>query len=235
MQKSKTRVIDDFSVCGLNASCGSKEKFKIQAIDELAAYLSCVFTSSLNGQTGYDIFGKTFDLKSAYRQFGLSKSEAELARVMVMVLDTDNLRPKLLGMRTLPFGAVGSVGGFLRVSYALWFIGVASLKLAWTGFYDDCIFITSRQLQNSAVAASHLFDLLGIVDARDGDKSVKFDKKYKALGLQVDLNESLQHKAYIGYTSSSCRRTFAFVGRYHIFRADQCKTCRVAQKKNVVV
>ncbi len=89
----------------------------------------------------------------------MSKQDSELARVLV--LDADSLQPRLLGMRTLPFGAVGSVGGFLRVTYALWFIGVVSLKLAWTAFYDDYTLITSRQFRNSReLAASSLFDLL---------------------------------------------------------------------------
>ena len=146
VQKNKTRVIDDFSICGLNAACGLKERFRIHAIDELATYLSWVFTVSSRANRALDVVGKTFDLKSAYQQFGLSKQDSELARVLV--LDTDSILPRLLGMtRTLPFGAVGSVGGFLRVSYALWFIGVASLKLAWTAFYDDYTLITSRQLQ----------------------------------------------------------------------------------------
>ena len=183
VQKNKTRVIDDFLICGLNAACGLKEKFRIHAIDELAAYLSWIFTVSSKSGKGLDVVGKTFDLKSAYRLFGLSKQDAELARVLV--LDTDNLRPCLLGMRTLPFGAVGSVGGFLRVSYALWFIGMASLELAWTAFYDDYTLITSKALQNSTeMAASNLFDLLGIVYAKEGDKAVKFDKKFKTLGLE---------------------------------------------------
>ena len=201
VQKNKTRVIDDFSICGLNAACGLKEKFRIHAIDELAAYLSWVFTVSSGANKELDVVGKTFDLKSAYRQFGLSKQDVELVRVLV--LDTDSGQPRLLNMRTLRFGAVGSVGGFLRVSYALWFIGVASLKLAWTAFYDDYTIIASRQLQNSTeLAASSLFDLIGILYAKDGDKAVKFDKKFKTLGLQVDLQESSSHRAYVGYTAS---------------------------------
>ena len=211
VQKNKTRVIDDFSICGLNAACGLKEKFRIHAIDELAAYLSWIFTVSSKNGKGLDVVGKTFDLKSAYRQFGLSKQDAELARVLV--LDTDNLQPCLLGMRTLPFGAVGSVGGFLRVSYALWFIGMASLKLAWTAFYDDYTLITSKALQNSTeMAASNLFDLLGIVYAKEGDKAVKFDKKFKTLGLEVDLHDSLNHRAYIGHTESRVSELSALLG-----------------------
>ena len=190
VQKNKTRVIDDFSICGLNAACGLKEKVRIHAIDELAAYLSWVLTVSSRANKELDVVGKTFDLKSAYRQFGLSKQDAELARVLV--LDTDSGQPRLLNMRTLPFGAVGSVGGFLRVSYALWFIGVASLKLAWTAFYDDYTIIASRQLQNSTeLAASSLSDLIGILYAKDGDKAVTFDKKFKRLGCKLIYRRAL--------------------------------------------
>ncbi|CAL1134719.1 unnamed protein product [Cladocopium goreaui] len=43
---------------------------------------------------------------------------------------------RLIGFDALPFGAVGSVAGFLRVSLAVWFIGVVALQLCWTVFYD---------------------------------------------------------------------------------------------------
>ena len=43
-QKNKIRVIDDCSVCGLNAACGVKERFKIHAIDEMCAYVAWVFS-----------------------------------------------------------------------------------------------------------------------------------------------------------------------------------------------
>ena len=98
-------------------------------------------------------------------------------------------------------------------SYALWFIGVASLKLAWAAFYDDYTRITSRQLQNSTeLAASSLFDLVGIVYGKDGDKAVKFDKKFKTLGLQVDLRESSSHRAYIGHTASRVEELSVLLG-----------------------
>ena len=72
-QKNKIRVIDDCSVCGLNAACGIKERFKIHAIDEMCA--------------NHKIVGKTFDLKSAYRQFCICKEDRDLARIMVFDMD----------------------------------------------------------------------------------------------------------------------------------------------------
>ena len=76
-------------------------------------------------------------------------------------------------------------------------------KKAWTAFYDDYTAITSKVLQNSTeLAAAGLFDLLGIVFAKEGDKAVKFDKQFKTLGLQVDLRQSNQHEAFTGHTES---------------------------------
>eukprot|EP00435_Cladocopium_sp_Y103_P057089 s1217_g19.t1 len=39
-QKTKVRVIDDCSVGGHNKAYGTKEKLRVHAIDQLAAYLS---------------------------------------------------------------------------------------------------------------------------------------------------------------------------------------------------
>ena len=177
-QKNKIRVIDDCSVCGLNAACGVKERFKIHAIDEMCAYIGWVFSRFKGGQKP-SIIGKTFDLKSAYRQFCISEEDRRLVRIMVY--DVENESPVTFGLNVLPFGAVGSVAGFLRVS----------LQLAWTAFYDDYTIITSPALRNSSeLAAASLFDLLGIVFAKDGDKCVAFGEKFKSQGLLLDLANS---------------------------------------------
>jgi len=187
-QKNKIRVIDDCSVCGLNAACGVKERFKIHAIDEMCAYIGWVFSRFKGGQKP-SIIGKTFDPKSAYRQFCISEEDRRLVRIMVY--DVENESPVTFGLNVSPFGAVGSVAGFLRVSLALHYIGVVGLQLAWTAFYDDYTIITSPALRNSSeLAAASLFDLLGIVFAKDGDKCVAFGEKFKSQGLLLDLANS---------------------------------------------
>ena len=199
-QKNKIRVIDDCSVCGLNAACGVKERFKIHAIDEMCAYVAWVF-SKRGSSCGFKIVGKTFDLKSAYRQFCICKEDRDMTRIMTF--DTERRVPVIFGLNVLPFGAVGSVAGFLRVSLALHFIGVVGLQLAWTAFYDDFTIITSPQLKNSSeLAASSLFDLLGIIFAQDGDKCVEFSDSFKTLGVMVDFSKSSEGQAYLGHTES---------------------------------
>ena len=56
------------------------------------------------------------------------------------------------------------MAGFLRVSLATWFTGVAGLKLCWTGYFDDF----------SAWAVDSLFGLIGLDYAREGAKAPDF-------------------------------------------------------------
>ncbi len=80
-----------------------------------------------------------------------------------------------LGLKTLPFGAVGSVSAFLRISIALWYIGVVGLNLCWSAlaFFDDFTLISRECHCNSAaLSAEALFTLLGIKYATEGSKSV---------------------------------------------------------------
>ena len=131
------------------------------------AYVVWVFSKQGRGACP-KIVGKTFDLKSAYRQFCICKEDRDFARIMVF--DTDKKVPTTFGLNALPFGAVGSVAGFLRVSLALHYIGVVGLHLAWTAFCDDYTIVTSLLKNSSELAAASLFDLLGIVFAKEGDK-----------------------------------------------------------------
>ena len=253
-QKNKIRVIDDCSVCGLNAACGIKERFKYMQSARYAPtllgyslnkkvalatrllemtfdlkccvlgwFLFCVFSSCFaSAWRCFDLYPrvlddrqcfiarsamrkknqkKTFDLKSAYRQFCICKEDRDLARIMVF--DTDKRVPTTFGLNVLPFGAVGSVAGFLRVSLALHFIGVVGLHLAWTAFYDDFTIVTSLHLKNSSeLAASSLFDLLGVIFAKEGDKCMQFSESFKTLGVMVDFSKSADGRAYLGHTES---------------------------------
>ena len=49
---------------------------------------------------------------------------------------------KTLTATVLPFGAVRSVGGFLRCDRAFWWIGVVACRVLWVSFYDDFVAFT---------------------------------------------------------------------------------------------
>eukprot|EP00435_Cladocopium_sp_Y103_P037020 s3875_g9.t1 len=184
-QKTKVRVIDDCSIGGYNKAYGTKEKLKVHAIDQLAAYLSWLCTE-LGDRLDDEVVGRTYDLRSAYKQFGVSCETRDLLRLIVW--DADQQKPCLLGVNALPFGAAGSVNAFLRISMALWFVGTVGLRLCWTVFYDDFTLICKRRLSNgTSIAAEALFDLFGMWYAKEGSKAVEFGDKVKTLGLLVQL------------------------------------------------
>ena len=131
----KLRVIDDCSIGGINSTMGAVEKYRVHAMDECAAFLAYMvgFVQSGHGVEG--VSGRTFDLKHAYKQYGISVMDRENIRLAVRNPNTNGV--SLFGINSLPFGASGSVGGFLRVSLAVWFLGMAIFRLVWTAFFDD--------------------------------------------------------------------------------------------------
>ncbi|CAJ1458379.1 unnamed protein product, partial [Effrenium voratum] len=196
-QKEKTRVIDDFSVGGLNSLAGLREKLAVQSIDEIAAHLAFVIDSKSSRSMG-GVLGKTYDLTSAYKQYGVHPSDRDLARIAVK---TPSGELAFFGTNALPFGAVGSVGGFLRISAALTFAGLKGPKLWWTSFYDDfTVFSDARALTSAAVSAEALFDLWGVKFAKDGKKSVDFSATVKSLGLLIGLDTILEGRIRIMHT-----------------------------------
>ena len=110
-------MIDDCSIGGLNKTIGVVEKYRIHSIDEISAMLAWMLDfQEKRGRLPYRILGRTFDLKAAYKQYGLNESDREVLRLAVR--DTDSHSIKYFGLNSLPFGAVGSVGGFLGISMA---------------------------------------------------------------------------------------------------------------------
>ena len=118
-QGTKTRLIDDCSVGGFNSTCGSTEKLKIHAIDEMAAYIAWCLTYL--GESAMDgVVGKTYDLRNAYKQYGVCAADRSLLRIAFW--NPDLHKVQFLGLNALPFGAVRSVNSFLRISMAIWYI-----------------------------------------------------------------------------------------------------------------
>ncbi len=79
---------------------------------------------------------------------------------------------------------------------------MVGLHLAWTAFYDDYTIVTSLLKNSSELAAASLFDLLGIVFAKEGDNCMEFSERFKTLGVAVDLSKSADGCAFVGHTES---------------------------------
>ena len=101
----------------------------------------------------------------------------------------------------MPFGAVGSVSGFLRISVSIYIIGLRMLSLCWTAYFDDypCLF-RSELPRSTDHAMTGLFDLLGVRYASEGKKAAPFSDVFRMLGLRINLQNSQSLRVEVGHT-----------------------------------
>ena len=112
----KIRVIDECTIGGFNRTTGTRERLRLHAIDELAAYV-CWTLTHVGGLSTSDWLGKTYDLTSAYKQFGICEADRNL--LCILTLNHQTGSPVPLGANSVLVGAAGSVSSFLRVSLAI--------------------------------------------------------------------------------------------------------------------
>eukprot|EP00438_Fugacium_kawagutii_P013576 Skav234780 [mRNA] locus=scaffold2396:605776:607581:- [translate_table: standard] len=198
-QKDKIRMIDDFSIGGLNLTVGLCERLRVESIEELVASVAVILNKS-KGNKNLSLKGRTFDLKSAYKQLGVDEEHAEQVKIAVRKPSGGCAYYNVLA---LPFGATASVGAFLRVSSAITYLGRVGLRLVWTNFFDDYTAVCKTgQEESTAFFVESLFVLLGFAYAKDGPKAPPFESTFKTLGLEVSLDEVQQSKFCVGHTAS---------------------------------
>ena len=174
MHGSKTRVIDDFSIIGVNDSCSTFNEIDLHVVDTFASVVRQFFEKS--GKSGVSglLEGKMYDLKSTYRQVPIMQEHMKFAYFSVYNRETG--KAQIYRLKTLPFGATHSVYSFLRLSRMLYWIAVKGLKLITTIFYDDLILTSPPSLRESAKNSMELVIMLTGWDfARSGKKAAEFD------------------------------------------------------------
>ena len=184
-QNEKVRVIDNFKQCGLNDACGLPEKFTLHGVDFIAA--SLIRALVLNQKSNMvALKGKTFDLKAAYKQYPIHPTDRQHLRIAIC--DPSACQAKLYGLNSLPFGATGSVAGFLRVSSALFYVLSVGLKVWCSAFFDDFpTMAADAAAAQTDKCVGFLFHLLGMQYAKEGKKNQPFSNEMRALGLIFDL------------------------------------------------
>ena len=184
-QGGKIRLIDDLSDSGVNGSVQTTESPKPQSLDVVAAMvLAC-----LRNLKGKSLVGKTFDLKSAYRQMFISPDS--LNEAYIAYFSARERKVIVRQMLALPFGATRAVFSYLRVAHSMWFIGCWALKVIWTHFFDDFVSLASS-IEAKAVdlAISTLFGLLGWKVSDSKDKP--FAEGFSALGVWINFERFLK-------------------------------------------
>ena len=201
MQSGKLRLIDDFTAAGVNQTVGMVEKLRVESVDELAANILVTLMRSGN-PGGLKLVGRTFDLKSAYKQFGVDLEHQQSLRIAQKHPDGG---VKFFAVQSLPFGATASVSSFLRIAASIKYIGTVGLCLVWTNFFDDYTAICEETAADEVTfCVESLLKLLGVTFAATGPKAPDFAQEFKTLGLMVDLSSSADGAFTLGHTEKRC-------------------------------
>ena len=200
-QGGKLRLIDDFTVAGVNQTVGLGEKLRVESVDELAANVLVALTKTPPTH-GLALVGRTFDLKSAYKQFGV---DVEHQRTLRIAQRHPEGGVRFFSVQSLPFGATASVSSFLRIAASIKFIGTVGLSLVWTNLFDDYTAIcTPETTREVTFCVESLLKLLGVQFAATGPKAPDFATKFKSLGLELDLTSSQEGSFSLGHTEKRC-------------------------------
>jgi len=189
VQRDKVRMIDDFTISGINDTASSQNKVDLHMVDTFAAVVREFFRCCEATGRASNLVAKTYDLKSAYRQVPIHEEHLRFSFFCIYNCELD--RPEVYQLRTLPFGATHSVYSFLRLARMLYTICTRELFLLTTNFYDDYILASlPNSVESSKNSMELVFMLTGWKFDMDGKKATSFGAICKALGVQFDLSSS---------------------------------------------
>ena len=202
--RAKPRVIDDCRASGLNASFSSTERLRLQDLDYVVAMVRLagrmasrrsVRLDLSSGETlcgdrvlpgDSDWVGRCVDLAKAYKQMAVPRSQRHL--VVLCHHDPSGI-PLYYISESLPFGAEGSVYGFVRVSRAISFLINEALAVPSSVYFDDFPAISPRSLAGSASSSiAFLLGALGWKFSTDPEKAKDFASCFDVLGCSLDLS-----------------------------------------------
>ena len=186
MQGGKLRPIDNYSSSLINDTVTVSEKPVTHSIDEIALLITKL-SKSARKKGVKELFGKTADLKSAYRQLAIS--DESLKYSYLAVFDPVDKKPKAFRQLAVPFGSTKAVYFFLRVARALWTILVKGALIPTTNYFDDFVLLA---LSGDRSSCSHAFDevmnLLGWKLSED--KSTDWSASFEALGVLFEIDQT---------------------------------------------
>ena len=188
-QKTKTRMIDDFTISGINDTASSHNKVDLHMVDTFAALIREFFRRCAEEDKASALVAKTYDLVSAYRQVPIRSDH--LCFSYFCIYNCESGKAEVYQLLTLPFGATHSVYSFLRLARMLYTICTRQLFLLTANFYDDYILASLPNSVESAKSSMELvFMLTGWKFDMDGKKATSFGTVCRAFGVQFDLQSS---------------------------------------------
>ena len=189
-QGDKVRMIDDYSISGVNDSCTLNSKLDLHVVDTFVATIKAFFQGM--SAAGRETLVACQDVRP---EECLQASAGPVIPLEVCILL--HLQPREAGCRNIQV----KDAPFWSNSQCLFFpeagqddsLGIATrgAKLITTNFYDDFILASPPALQDSARNSMELIFLLtGWEFATEGRKATDFAEVCNALGVSFDLREA---------------------------------------------
>ena len=196
----KVRPIDNYLSSQVNATITQVESVPVHSVDVVAgmlgAWLNEWFCAGRKAEGAPKC--KAWDLRAAYKQLPLSDSSFELDSHFV-IYNAEKGSSEIYKQKVLPFGSKASVSGFIRCAFALWRVGVKSLKLVWTDYFDDYLSTSGTACtRHTDFVISMFFRILGWDLSLD--KNLDYDTMCVILGVQLNLKDAMLGVAVIGNT-----------------------------------
>ena len=206
-QGSKVRCIDDFSRSAVNSAAQTCESPKPHTVDVFAAM--CVnLMGAISDDTPW--VGRTFDLIGAYRQCAINPNSKQFSYIVAQ--RPSSLELVCFRMKALPFGAVRSVHGFLRVAHSLWYLLTCEFKVLLTNYFDDFVAVAPESESNAITSCVNMFfKLLGWAFSESGDKAPPFSNLFQALGVTINVSALHLGRVQLGNTESRRKEIIEFL------------------------
>lgn len=167
------------TVCKLLRSCRSGGEITMTLAD------GATLKGRLHASIPFDDwYARALDLAKAYKQIAAAQDSRHLT---VVGFPNQSGAWEHFISDSLPFGAIGSVYGFLRVARAIWYLANSMLWIPTCFYFDDFPhFDVGPLCETSKKAFECMLNLLGWKFA-DGDKNLPFAKQFNILGAKVDI------------------------------------------------
>ena len=181
----EVRPIDNSSESQINSAVNIHSKCTVDRVDSIAAAAASYIKQTSRAGASATLVGRSFDLKSAYRQLAVSDNSLKWARLAAYNPGTK--KTVMFQQYTLPFGARASVVAFLRCARMLQWLAL-KLHVIVTCYFDDFVVLSPPSLAKSAEAAfANLLTLLGWAYDQDDDKADAISSSISALWIIIEL------------------------------------------------
>ena len=221
-QADNVRPIDNYSSSLINDTVTVSEKPVVHSVDEIGA-VATKFAALARKRNLKKLFGKTADLKGAYRQLALA--DGSLRYSYLAVFDPMEKKLKIFHQVAVPFGSTKAVYLCLRVARALWTIIAKGLKVASANFFDDFVLLALEiDIKSAWTSFARLMKLLGW--RLSEDKATDWSAEFDALGVVFDLTDAMSGVVRIGNTD---RRKEEIIAKLN----DVCSKRTLTQKEAI--